>query len=270
MSAVTSDGLRSERRGKDLYITLARPSRGNALTFEAIHTLTTEVERAGKDKVLRRILLCADGKHFCAGVDLGAGGGVLEANAETKQRQWHMIQRLFQTIQNSPKITIAVVSGPAHGAGVGLVFACDFRIAVANADFHIGEARLGMAPAVLMQLIMREWGLARAREAMLTARAVSPKELERARVVHVVVDDAIELQNAVDRYVAHIDMCGPEALASIKKFVLAPEAEQNDMARRMYDRMMKPSEEAREGIKSFYAKRPPCWTQDRSTRPAKI
>lgn len=270
MSPSNGTGLRFERRRHDLHITLARADRGNALTSEAMQALTARFEQAAEEQDIRRILLCADGKHFCAGVDLSAGGGILEANAETKQHQWHMIQRLYHTIQKSPKVTIAVVSGPAHGAGVGLVFACDIRVATTKADFHIGEAKLGLAPAVVMQLIVREWGLARAREAMLTAQAVSPRELESARVVHAVVDDPTELQKAVEGYIAHLNACGPLALASIKKMLLAPEDDQPAIIRQMYDKMMEPSAEAREGIESFYAKKPPSWSQDPAQRPAKI
>ena len=85
-----------------LQVTLSRAEKGNALTLAMIQALTTTFQEAAEDNGVLRIVLAADGKYFCAGVDLGADGGILEADAEAKNRQWLMLQSLFHSIERSP------------------------------------------------------------------------------------------------------------------------------------------------------------------------
>ena len=87
-------GLCTKRQGNVLQVTLSRAEKGNALTLAMIQALTTTFQEAAEDNGVLRIVLAADGKYFCAGVDLGADGGILEADAEAKNRQWLMLQSL--------------------------------------------------------------------------------------------------------------------------------------------------------------------------------
>ncbi|KAK4499756.1 hypothetical protein PRZ48_007942 [Zasmidium cellare] len=253
------ENLHLNRRGVDLRIVLTRSKKGNVLTKKMVQELTGIYNQAAKDHTIFRISLTAEGKYFCAGMDLGAEGGVLDDDREAKQRQWHVLQDLFEAIDTSPKVTIALINGPAFGAGIGLAFACDIRIATDKTTFNVSEAKVGLAPAVIMKWVLREWGLARGREAMLTARPVKAGELERAGVVHAVVHDAPELDAAFERYLDYLEVCGPEALAAIKRIVRLPDSEREASIKTTYDAMMEPSPEARQGVQSFHAKTSADW-----------
>lgn len=264
-----ADHIAIYRRGPDLKIVLSRPRKGNVLSLDMIQALTVVYREAGTDSTIFRVMLTAEGKYFCTGMDLGAKGGVLDDDQEAKQRQWHLLQTLFEAIDECPKVTLALVNGPAFGAGIGLVFASDNRIASSNATFNVSEAKVGLAPAVTMKWVLREWGTARGREAMLTARAVKAQELESAGTVHTVVHD-IELEQAAERYIAYLNACGPDALAAVKHITLLPESDREKAIKATYDEMMEPSEEARHGVESFHAKMPPDWINFKSGSKSKM
>ncbi|KAF2168743.1 hypothetical protein M409DRAFT_20761 [Zasmidium cellare ATCC 36951] len=247
------------RHGVDVKVVLARPKKGNVLTTKMVKDLTAIYKQGAKDQKIFRILLTAEGKYFCAGMDLGAEGGVLDDDQEAKQRQWTLLQNLFEAIDTSPKVTIALINGPAFGAGIGLEFACDIRIAAEDATFNISEAKVGLTPAAIMKWVLREWGVSRGREAMLTARPVKAGELVNSGVIHAVVHDAAGHDAAVEEYLRYLDACGPEALAAIKKITRQQESERNGLIKSTYDSMMKPSSEARHGVQSFHERRAPNW-----------
>jgi hydroxymethylglutaryl-CoA lyase len=95
----------------------------------------------------------------------------------TPQTQYETAIRLFESISNSPKTTIALVNGPCYGGGNGVAFACDIRIVVESATFTLSEVRRGLSPATISRYIVREWGTGLAWEAMVTGRGVKPAEL---------------------------------------------------------------------------------------------
>lgn len=159
------------------------------------------------------------------------------------------------------KATLALINGPAFGAGCGLIFSFDIRIAVENTTFDISEAKVGLAPAVIMKQIFREWEIGKAREAILTARPVGPEELLKMGAVHAMVRDPIQLDESVQTYIDHLDACGPEAMTGIKEICLASDTERPRKIKATYDTMMKPTPEARHGVESFHAKRTPDWVE---------
>lgn len=100
------EGLYVSRHGVDLNIVLSRPRKGDVLTARLAQVLTEIYKQAANAKEIFRILLTAEGRHTCAGMDPAAEGGVLDEDQEAKQRQWHFLQGLFETIDHSPKVTL--------------------------------------------------------------------------------------------------------------------------------------------------------------------
>lgn len=265
-----SEDFAVHRSRSNLKIVLTRPKKGNALDIPLLRHLTSVFKDAARDKSLFRILLTAQGNFFCVGMDLGAAGGVLGTDHQAKQEQWLAIQDLFDAIDRSPQVTIAMVNGPCFGAGIGLVFACDIRLAVSNATFNVSEAKLGLAPAVIVKWLIREWGLSRAREAILTARSVSSGELANAGIVHGVADDTAALEVLSDRYIDLLTSCGPKASTLSKRLLVTPLSEMNSEAKSVYDAEMAPSDEARHGVLSFQQKAPPDWELFYSQKKSKL
>ena len=81
--------------------------------------------------------------------------------------------KLFRSLYEFPKVTIAAVNGPAIAGGTGLAFLCDFTLAVPEAKFGYTEVRIGFVPAIVSTFLLRQIGEKQARDFLLTGRIFS-------------------------------------------------------------------------------------------------
>lgn len=114
--------LRSGPNGK---IVLDNPRKGNVLSTKMISQLDDAFSLLDEDETISRIVITADGKFFCTGMDLGTVGTARESPA--RATLFRALNGLLEKIDNCSKTTIAAVNGPAFGGGVGLAFACDCK-----------------------------------------------------------------------------------------------------------------------------------------------
>lgn len=121
------------------------------------------------------VVLTGKGKWFCTGMNLGAQGeGMKGNNAE----QFRRASQMYKTVEEFPKPVIAVINGTCCGEGNGLAMACDIGIAAKeDITFNLSEVKIGLIPAIISRYIVPEWGVAKACEAMLTARSIPVAEL---------------------------------------------------------------------------------------------
>lgn len=133
--------LRVQREGPQLTLTLARPERGNALSPDLVEPLLAAVLQANADDSLHSVVLCADGRHFCTGLDLSD-----LAERDDAHWLWRLvrIEQLLQALWQSPHRTVALVQGRAWGAGADLVAACEQRVGAADASFRFPGAQFGI------------------------------------------------------------------------------------------------------------------------------
>lgn len=129
-----SDPIVTVQQGTDhvALVELTNPP-NNFFSFEMIDSVATVLERLDDDDECRCILLCAAGKHFCAGADFS------RSSSSTSEQLYGAAVRLFRT----RKPVVAVVQGAAIGGGLGLALAADFRVAAPEARFSANFARLG-------------------------------------------------------------------------------------------------------------------------------
>lgn len=245
-----------------LKILLTRPNNGNALTIPMLTSLTALFTSLSTSPSISTIVIAATGRFFCTGMDLSASGATASLSAQAaKDAQFNGLLHLFEAIDNCPQTTIAAIQGPCYGGGSGLAFVCDIRLAVQSANFTLSEVKLGLCPATISKYLCREWGVAIAREAILTARPVSPKELlEKCGAVHGVAEGAAGLEALVDRKLDELAKCAPQALARSKELVRAAYRfpgglEQAKTIKDVFEWMMVPSDEARFGTEQFRAGR---------------
>jgi hydroxymethylglutaryl-CoA lyase len=248
------------RSGHTIKLVLSRPQNGNALTANMLRSLAELFERLSDDESVSRIILTAKGKFFCTGMDLSASGATTGASAaEAKDLQFRGLLRLFEAIDNAPQTTIAVINGSAYGGGVGLAFCCDIRLALADARFTLTEVKLGLCPATISKYVAREWGFSFTREAMLTARPVTPTELhDRIGSIHGIAKDEAGLEALLDGYLNQLKKCAPAASAKSKEllraaYMHAGGVQQAATIRDVYDWMIRPSDEAKYGTEQFRA-----------------
>lgn len=209
----STEEYRCSRSGVNVQICLTRGGNGNALTTTLITALVRLFRIYSLDQSVFRIILSAEGKFFCTGMDL--------KGTNSAEARFHDLADLFHTIDECPKTTIAVVNGPCFGGGVGLAFVCDIRLATSQATFTLSEVRLGLCPALISKYIIREWGIGYARAAMLMGRQIEASELADLRIVQGVVKDQSALQKALDILLQDLKFCAPGASKLSKDIVRA-------------------------------------------------
>ena len=185
-------------------LTLNRPEKLNALSFDVVEELHAALDEIGTDNSSRVVVLTGAGRGFCSGLDLTAiGPSPAAAGLEGPRsglRSQERIAELPLKLRRLHQPVIAAVNGPAYGGGFALALACDLRVASASASFcsqfikvGVGGCDIGMS-YTLPRLI----GAARAFELMLTARVVDVAEALELGVVTDVVDDGLVVDRAME------------------------------------------------------------------------
>src|ERR1700735_3844308 len=167
-------------------ITLNRPERRNAMTPEMQAELIVAMEEAAASDC-RVVVFAGAGEAFCAGLDLSALQGMNDKSAAEHTADAERIARLFRTLYELPKPTIALVHGAAIAGGTGLATICDFTLAVPGAKFGYTEVRIGFVPALVSAFLTLQIGDKRARDLLLTARLFDAAEAHRLGLVNEVV-----------------------------------------------------------------------------------
>jgi len=131
-----------EKRNGATYLTLNDPARRNLLSNALCLELIAAVAQANADQQTRAIVIRAQGKAFCAGADLED----LKAAADGDLAAVRNVYDAFLAVANSPLPTVALVAGPAVGAGMNLALACDMRIVGESASFDTRFLQIGLHP----------------------------------------------------------------------------------------------------------------------------
>ncbi len=158
-------------------IVLNRPERGNAVSPGFIEGLAVALDAIEADPDLRVVIMSGEGKHFCAGADLGhllSASSSLDAEIAEMARGFHQtLLRLYEL--DLP--VIAAVQGGAVGAGLGLALAADFVICADDARLATGYARLGLCPdAGVSFFLTRALGARRANRLLMSGAALDAEE----------------------------------------------------------------------------------------------
>ena len=253
-----TNDLKIYRSGMNLKIVLDRPRNGNALTEQMVTHLTKLFSGLRDNTSVTRVVLAANGKFFCTGMDLGKESSpVAQKEDSAANAQYDRLTNLFEAIDRAPQVTIASMSGPAFGGGVGLAFACDIRLAAADtAAVRLSEARLGLCPATISKYVLREWGPAYTREAMLSARVISAEELKDRGLISGLSSDSQSLGNSVDEYLIRLREIAPRASTMCKELVRTVQYDSESQAaaiKVLFLKMMRDDGEAAYGLKQFQA-----------------
>ena len=250
--------LEFHQSGPNIKITLNRPKNGNALTVPMMSELTEFFEKAANDPKITRIAIAGRGKYFCTGMDLARDSTpVARSGNATSAGQFDRLTRLLTAIDEAPQVTIACIQGPAFGGGVGLAFACDIRIATKAASMTLSEVKLGLCPATISKYVLREWGVAFGRQAMLSGRSVTMEELTRLGVVmSKLAGSEAELANMLDKCMTELKVAAPNASAMCKKLARLSwqhpgGVEQTEGILELFNEMMGDEAEGAYGVKQF-------------------
>jgi enoyl-CoA hydratase/carnithine racemase len=245
-------------------ITINRPERRNAMSWEVMRGLRRALSGAADDPEVRVVVLAGAGDDaFCAGADLGkmTGADDPDAGLLAVHEARGVLADVFEALWTLGKPTVARVQGFALAGGFGLALACDLVVASDSARFGAPEVNVGLWPYMITVPLVRSMPPKQALELMLTGRVVDAAEGLRLGFVTRVVPP-VDLDAAVaeltatlaakspavmklgrDAFYAVWDMAAPDALAHLHAMLS----------------LTAQTEDAAEGIAAFLEKRAPRW-----------
>jgi cyclohexa-1,5-dienecarbonyl-CoA hydratase len=236
-------------------LTLRRPPL-NILDLETIRELDRILRDLQDSTALRALVLRAEGKAFSAGVSVQDHlPGAVEAALPAFHDLFRRLRRL-----SCPKV--AAVQGTALGGGCELACFADLVIASEAASFGLPEIKLGVFPPVAAVFFPERIGLARTLELVLGGETIGAREAERIGLVDRVVAPGA-LEDAVEEAVARLRDKSAAALRLARRAVLEARGDFEEAlagAEALYLGELMATEDAREGLRAFLAKRAPVWT----------
>jgi methylglutaconyl-CoA hydratase len=165
-----------ESKNRIGYITLNRPEKRNALSYELVLELKQAFETAEKDSAVKVVILRANGEAFCAGADLASLQKLQNYSFDENIADSNHLKELFLKIYQLKKVVIAQVQGHALAGGCGLATVCDFVFAVPEAKFGYTEVKIGFIPAMVLVFLIRKIGEQKAKQLLLSGDFVQGSE----------------------------------------------------------------------------------------------
>ena len=244
-------------------ITLTRPEIRNAFDDRLIAELHAAFAGLAAREDVRCIVLAAEGPAFCAGADLHWMRRMADYTREENLADAQALADMLRAIASCPQPVVARVQGDVYAGGVGLVAACDMAVAVDTAGFCLSEVRIGLVPATISPYVIRAMGRRAAQRYFLTAERFGAAEALRVGLVQEVVGSVEALDLAVAGIVKAVCNAGPAAVRTCKRLI-------DEVDGRVLDDSLvaltvagiadiRASEEGREGVQAFLAKRKPSW-----------
>jgi len=172
--------------------------------------------------------------------------------------------QMFETLYHCRKPIIARINGPALGGGWGLVFTTDLRVALRKSFFWVPDVKRGIVPAIISCYIVKEIGICKAKDLMLTGRKITADEALQMGLVNCVVDTVEELDKKVDEYAGNLLASATNAMAETKtliNYITQPHSHKENLekAKETFAAAVS-GKEANYGINQFHKKETPDWT----------
>lgn len=200
-----------------------RPKQANSLSADTWQDLRRAAQLLDATPEVRVVVLSGEGRHFCAGIDLGMLGQLRPADLEPGRAGEELRRRILDLqdtltwFERCRKPVLAAISGACIGAGLDLAVACDLRYASADAQFVLKEVDMGLAADVgVLQRLPRIVGEGIARELAYTGRAVTGTEAAELRLVNRCYDSPEELRKGVGELARELAAKSPIALRGTK------------------------------------------------------
>jgi 2-(1,2-epoxy-1,2-dihydrophenyl)acetyl-CoA isomerase len=245
-----------------LTLTLNRPDRLNAFNPQMHQELRKALERALDEAAVRAVLLTGAGRGFCAGQDLSERNVAADAPIDLSVSLGSHYNPLVRRLRELPKPVVCAVNGVAAGAGANIALACDLVIAARSASFVQSFARLGLVPdSGGTWLLPRLLGQARAMGLALLGEKLPAEQAQEWGLIWKAVDDDELMPFA--RQMATALAEGPtRGYGLLKKAFNASWGNSLDAQldlERDLQREAGLSEDYREGVAAFIAKRKPVF-----------
>jgi 2-(1,2-epoxy-1,2-dihydrophenyl)acetyl-CoA isomerase len=245
-------------------LTLNRPDRLNSFTDQMHEEVRSALDQVRADPSVRVLLLTGEGRGFCAGQDLGdravAPGAAPVDLGSSIERNY---KPLILGLRALEMPVVCAVTGVAAGAGANLALACDIVIATQSASFIQAFSKIGLIPdSGGTYFLPRLVGQARALGLSLLGEKLSAEQAAEWGLIWQCVDDG-QLPIVTDKLLAQLAQGPTRGLAAIKQAIHASADNALDAQldfERDLQRKLGYSDDYREGVAAFTAKRPPNFT----------
>ncbi|MEZ5322151.1 MAG: enoyl-CoA hydratase-related protein [Microthrixaceae bacterium] len=258
--AIATEELLVEVDGGVMTLTINRPERRNALSWDVVSGLRRAVRAARDDDTVGAIVITGAGdRAFSAGADLG--GMADGASVSDLHRARGDLAALFADLYGCGKPTIAKVRGYCLAGGFGLALACDLVVASSDATFGTPEINVGLWPYMITVPLTRSMPPKKALELMMTGRRIDAAEADRLGLLTAVVDpDALDA--AVAETAATLASKSPTVMALGRDSFYSVWGRPASEALAQLHPLLSLNaslEDAAEGIGAFLDKREPRW-----------
>jgi len=243
-------------------LTLDREAHKNTLTPDALHELRAITHQLQDDDAVWAVVVEGAGAHFSVGVDVSVIGQLQDQSPDAFKTHLRDLQNCLDSFESLTKPTIAKLRGFTIGGGMILALCCDFRIAAENTKISFPEVKRGIAVLMGTKRITQVTGLARAKELTLLGDMVTADVALDYGLLTRVVDNAA-LDDAVEAFAARFRALPPRTIGIAKQIAQASATvslAENQRLEVDLQADLLDSSDFKEGIVSFFEKRPPKFT----------
>lgn len=235
---------------------LNRPEKRNALSIELMEQICSALEDLQETQDCRVVILYAEGKVFCAGLDLNEA-----TDPKLIERSAAHVSKLLTTIYSYPLITITALEGDVFAGGAGFVAASDMVVASNAVKIGFPEVRRGLVPAQILAVLIRQLRRKDLNELLLTGEAMTAQRAYEMGFINRIVNSGQALQEAIT-LAKMVLRGGPDAIKQTKRLIrtLDPSFSDDLMKAFAFHENARHSQEAMEGTHAFLEKRDPNWT----------
>ena len=246
-------------------LTLNNPPR-NTMNAEMLDCFVEQLQRVQSEPSVRALVVCSEGRHFCAGAELHGGlpgrsqalGGPVGTADQLRD-----VYRPFLELLQVPIPTVAVVQGGAVGGGLGLALACDFRVVSPDTRFLAPFAKLGIHPGMgLIHLLLVLIGPSRAMEMLLMGQEVRGQQAVEWGLANRCVDP-VTLRAEAHEMARTLAAQAPAVVRWSKRAIhraIAMDPNTAADVEALAQALTFQSQDAQEGMKAFFEKRAPDFT----------
>lgn len=240
-------------------LTLNRPERSNALSLDLLERFTGVLDEIKANSKLRTVLLKAEGRNFCGGLDLKEAAD----SDENARKMPKLVADILVKIRTLPQIVVTLARGAARAGGGAIIAASD--LVVATKDFNIAfpEVRRGLEPMLLFPLLRRKLSCSALSELLLTGNAIDASRSLQLGLVHHVAENGCE-DDIVGKLIEKIHCTDRNAVWTAKELILVHETTaagcslENEFAQSLENHLASWfSLSGREGVAAFLEKREP-------------
>ena len=230
----------------------------NILTIPLMRELGEALASLPDDASVKVVVLGANGRSFCAGVD------VAEHTADKVGEMLRVFHHIFQLLWAMPQPTIAAVQGAALGGGMELALGCDIIVASQRARFGQPEIKVGVFPPVAALLLPAIVGRGKALQLILSGEPISAEDAKAMGLVQELAPEA-EFESRVEALAGQLAAQSGAVLRLAKHAMgmgeWAARTRTLEAIERLYlDELMRTAD-AREGLAAFMEKRAPVWME---------